>query len=110
VGRGARGRPWLLAQIAAALAGERPPEAPEGTALFALIAGQYEAIVRLYGRDLGVRVARKHLGWYLERVPGTAAARARLMRLGDPGQVLAILGDLLEGAALEAAPAGEAAA
>ena len=109
VGRGARGRPWLLAQIAAALAGRRLPAAPEGSALFALIAGQYEAILRLYGRDLGVRVARKHLGWYLDRIPGTAAARARLMRLGDPGQVLAVLGDVLEGAAL-AAPAGEAAA
>jgi nifR3 family TIM-barrel protein len=110
VGRGARGRPWLLGQIAAVLAGRRPPQAPDAARLYDLIAGQYEAILRLYGRDLGVRVARKHLGWYLERVPGTAAARARLMRLGDPGQVLAILGDLLEGAALEAAPAGEAAA
>ncbi len=106
IGRGARGRPWLLAQVAAVLAGRRPPQAPEGDALLALSAGQYEAILGLYGRDLGVRVARKHLGWYLDRVPGTGAARARVVRLGEPGQVLAALREGLAAAA----PAAEAAA
>jgi tRNA-dihydrouridine synthase B len=98
VGRGARGRPWLLGQIAAVLAGRQPPRAPAGEALCDLIAGQYEAMLALYGRDLGVRIARKHLGWYLERAGGREAARARLMRLGDPVQVLAGLREALEGA------------
>ena len=45
VGRGARGRPWLLGQIAAVLSGRRPPEAPTGSALAELICGQYEAML-----------------------------------------------------------------
>ncbi len=96
VGRGARGRPWLLGQIAAALAGRRPPDAPVGHALSELICAQYEAILTLHGRDLGVRVARKHLGWYLDRLAGMAALRARIMALSDPGQVLALLRQALE--------------
>jgi tRNA-dihydrouridine synthase B len=96
IGRGARGRPWLLAQIAAVLAGRRPPEAPEGGVLSELICGQYEAMLGLYGRDLGARVARKHLGWYLERIPGAAGVRARLMALSDPAQVLEALRHALE--------------
>ena len=91
VGRGARGRPWLLGQIAAVLSGRRPPEAPTGSALAELICGQYEAMLHLYGRDLGVRVARKHLGWYLDAVPGMAGARARLLRMSDPAEVMAAL-------------------
>jgi tRNA-dihydrouridine synthase len=44
-----------------------------------------------YGRDLGVRVARKHLGWYLDDLPESAALRARILRLTDPAGVLAAL-------------------
>lgn len=106
VGRGARGRPWLLGQIAATLAGRRPPKSPEGRALRELISAQYEATLSLYGRPLGVRVARKHLGWYLDRIPGMAPARAQMMRLDDPRQVLALLRDALD----EAPPLVEAAA
>jgi tRNA-dihydrouridine synthase len=78
------------------MAGRRPPEAPEGGAPSELVCGQYEAMLRLYGRDLGVRVARKHLGWYLDRVPGAAEARARLMALTDPAKVPEILRQALE--------------
>ncbi len=96
VGRGARGRPWLLGQIAAVLSGRRPPEAPTGSALAELICGQYEAMLHLYGRDLGVRVARKHLGWYLDRVPGGAGLRAQLLALSDPVTVMELLRRALE--------------
>ena len=88
VGRAARGRPWVLAEVAAALAGRQPPPAPAGEALFALIAGHYEAILDFYGTDLGLRVARKHLGWYLDGIAGAASLRARLVRMSDPATVL----------------------
>jgi tRNA-dihydrouridine synthase len=45
-------------------------------------------MLSLYGRDVGLRVARKHLGWTLDRIPGTAALRARLMRIEEPEGVL----------------------
>jgi tRNA-dihydrouridine synthase B len=93
IGRGARGRPWALAAIAAALAGRPAPRPPAGDALRDLICGHYEAMLVFYGRDLGLRVARKHLGWYLDGRPGGAALRGRLMAMTDPGAVLRALRD-----------------
>lgn len=91
IGRAARGAPWAVGQIAADLAGVPVPAAPEGAALAALVIEHYQAMLGFYGRDLGLRVARKHLGWYLERRPGAAALRARLMGLADPDAVIRLL-------------------
>ncbi|MCL4676214.1 MAG: tRNA dihydrouridine synthase DusB, partial [Pararhodobacter sp.] len=95
VGRGAQGRPWLLAEIAAQRFGTTPVTPPIGSALYDLVSGHYEAILTFYGKDLGVRIARKHLGWYIEAADGPAALRARLMRETDPRRVLAALPDAL---------------
>ena len=102
VGRAARGRPWLAGQIAAALAGRRIPEAPRGAALAALVREHYAAILGFYGRDLGNRVARKHLGWYLDPLPGGATLRQRLLTETDPDRVAAHLGGIAD------LPAGDA--
>lgn len=65
VGRGAHGRPWLLGQIRAALAGHPIPPTPSGTALGYLIQSHIAALHQQYGADQGLRIARKHIGWYL---------------------------------------------
>jgi tRNA-dihydrouridine synthase B len=91
VGRGAQGRPWLLARIAAALYGTPAPRIPHGAALAELVAGHYEGMLSFYGRDLGLRIARKHLGWYVDAAGGPAELRAQLVRATDPAQVLALL-------------------
>lgn len=91
IGRGARGAPWLPGQIAAALDGAPVPATPRGAELADYIAAHYEAMLGFYGRDIGARVARKHLGWYLDRLPGSAPTRARLMRAETPAAVIAIL-------------------
>jgi nifR3 family TIM-barrel protein len=95
VGRGAQGRPWLLAQIAANLAGRPAPQAPQGAALVDLVATHYQAILAFYGRDLGLRVARKHLGWYADAAGGAASARRAVLTAHDPTTVMALLPDLL---------------
>jgi tRNA-dihydrouridine synthase B len=85
VGRGARGKPWVLGEIASALAGRAAPERP---LLSEVACRHYGETIAFYGRDLGVRMARKHLGWYLDGVAGSASLRARLMALTDPDAVL----------------------
>jgi tRNA-dihydrouridine synthase B len=90
VGRGAQGRPWVLASIAAQVFGCLAPKVPQGAALADMVVGHYEDMLGFYGRDLGVRVARKHLGWYLEAA-GLDAARAEVMVQLDPAQVVALL-------------------
>jgi nifR3 family TIM-barrel protein len=105
VGRGAQGRPWRLAEIAAALAGHPPPAAPSGATLVDLVVGHYEAMLAFYGRDLGLRVARKHLGWYLEAA-AAPGLRAAVLSAGDPGRVV----DLLRRGLFDLPREGEAAA
>ncbi|NBC33298.1 MAG: tRNA dihydrouridine synthase DusB [Alphaproteobacteria bacterium] len=87
IGRGAQGRPWLIARAAAHLAGRPPPPAPEGAALLALVERHYEALLAEYGWERGVRVARKHLGWYAAGRPGAAGFRAAVNALTEPDAV-----------------------
>ncbi len=87
IGRGARGRPWALGSIAAELRGERIAPEPQGPALRDLVLEHYEAMLCFYGAELGLRVARKHIGWYLERVGGRTALRAQVVRMNDPRAV-----------------------
>ncbi len=90
VGRGAQGRPWALGVISAALFGTPPPIIPQGADLGDLVVGHYEEMLGFYGAELGVKVARKHLGWYLETA-GLTAARGPIMTEGDPKRVVAEL-------------------
>lgn len=89
VGRGAQGAPWKLAQIAHELFGTPAPQIPQGEALADLIAEHYENILSFYGAELGLRTARKHLGWYAE-VNG-APNRAEMMRAATPAATIALI-------------------
>lgn len=102
VGRGAQGAPWRLAEIAAALGYGAAPVVPVGRAYVALVAEHYEAMLSFYGTDLGGRVARKHLGWYMDRA-GTAAPLRRRVLTGAPQAVLALLPDALSSSDVVAA-------
>ena len=91
IGRGARGRPWLLAQVAARLADRPEPAAPDATELRGIVCRHYEAMLGFYGRDLGLRVARKHLGWYLDAAGAPPSFRQPILTATDPARVLAAL-------------------
>jgi tRNA-dihydrouridine synthase B len=103
IGRGAYGQPWIVGQVAASLAGETPPPAPSGAALTELVLEHYEMMLAHYGIGQGVRIARKHLGWYLERFGGTApvALRQAVLTGVKPVRRLlrACLGERVEAAA-----------
>jgi tRNA-dihydrouridine synthase B len=89
VGRGAQGSPWRLAQIGADLFGQQQPEVPQGDALTALIIEHYEDMLRFYGIALGQRVARKHLGWYMDEMGIFAGPQRRAILTSlDPADVI----------------------
>ena len=90
IGRGAQGAPWRLAQIGAALFGTTAPVVPQGSALGDLVVGHYEDMLAFYGIDLGLKVARKHLGWYLDEA-GLVDHRAGVMAAATPGATIAAL-------------------
>ncbi len=96
VGRGAQGAPWRLAQIAVGLRGAPVPEAPRGAALADLVGTHYEAMLGFYGRDTGLRCARKHLGWYLDEAGAPADLRRAAVTARDPAEVLRLVRAALE--------------
>ncbi len=97
VGRGIQGAPWRLAQIGADLYGTPEPEVPVGTAFADMVAGHYDDMLEFYGTELGLKVARKHLGWYMDRSETPRDLRKRILTETDPVQVLALLPVALAG-------------
>ena len=98
VGRGIQGRPWALAEIAAALHGGAEPDIPAGDDLVDLVAGHYQAMLSFYGTALGLRVARKHLGWYMDGAGTPSALRRAILTAPRPETVIALIPDALAAA------------
>lgn len=100
LGRGVYGRPWLAAHLEQALADGTVPEEPGREARLAIVSEHLRASVAFYGLPLGLKMFRKHLGWYVEQAPWPAdpverrAAKGRLCRLETPEAVEAALTDL----------------
>lgn len=91
VGRGAQGQPWKLAAIASDIFGQPAPDIPEGAALSQMVIAHYEAMLSFYGEDLGRRVARKHLGWYMDLVAPDPAVRRAILTQNAPGKTIQLI-------------------
>lgn len=96
IGRGAQGRPWALGQVAHDLYGTRAPDIPQGPHLAELVRGHYEDMLRFYGIPLGLRVARKHLGWYMDHAGTDPALRREVLTATTPQDVLCRLSGAME--------------
>jgi tRNA-dihydrouridine synthase B len=90
IGRGAQGAPWLPAQVAHDIYGSPAPQVPEGGRLGRMVLDHYDDMLAFYGRELGLRMARKHLGWYLEQA-GLPHAREAILTSTDPAEVIQML-------------------
>ncbi|WP_120501163.1 tRNA dihydrouridine synthase DusB [Roseovarius sp. EL26] len=95
IGRGAQGRPWQLAQIAHELFDDAAPVIPTSAALADLVCGHYEAMLAFYGVELGNRVARKHLGWYMDAAGTDTNLRKPILISRNPAEVLQRLPEAL---------------
>jgi tRNA-dihydrouridine synthase B len=93
IGRGAYGRPWLIAQAMAELGGRGRAPDPSLDEQLATMLEQYEDMLSLYGRQTGVNLARKHIGWYTKGLPGSAELRNRVNSQDDPAVVVGMLQD-----------------
>ncbi|MFQ1702723.1 tRNA dihydrouridine synthase DusB [Loktanella agnita] len=91
IGRGAQGRPWVLAQVAAALHGTDAPAIPQGKDLTDMVCNHYEAMLSFYGNELGRRVSRKHLGWYMDDAGTPGSLRKEILTAAEPADVLRLL-------------------
>ncbi len=80
IGRAAQGRPWIFGEIAHYLATGELLAPPSPAEVGAILLGHLDALHAFYGEDAGVRIARKHLGWYAKDRPENAAFRAVVNR------------------------------
>ncbi len=88
IGRGAYGRPWLLAQVMHWLKTGQQLAEPEIDAQFDLVLEHYRWMLDHYGEHTGVRMARKHLAWYTRGLPGSAAFRNKVNFVDNSDQVV----------------------
>lgn len=93
IGRGAYGRPWLLAQVMEWFASGRRIEDPTVEQQYDLITEHYDAMLAHYGNEVGVNMARKHIGWYTKGLHGSAEFRNRVNQIADPKTVQAMLAE-----------------
>ena len=93
IGRGAFGRPWVVAQMQEAVRGGASPSDPPGEERWNTALTQYRAALSYYGAELGRRVIRKHLGWYAEQAGVSRSLRDALVRASNPEPLLAHLAD-----------------
>jgi len=68
IGRAAQGRPWIFRQIRQYLEQGEAPTAPTLSEVRALVLEHVHALHQFYGDYQGVRFARKHVAWYLEKM------------------------------------------
>jgi tRNA-dihydrouridine synthase B len=91
IGRAAQGRPWIFDEVnfflrSGEIRTELPPEKVRD-----IMRAHLEDLYALYGDETGVRVARKHLSWYLRQHPGQEILRNRLVTLETPQEQLSTL-------------------
>lgn len=87
IGRGAYGRPWFPAQVAAFLTQGREVPDPGLTHQYQTVLEHFDAVLGHYGTETGVRMARKHIGWYSKGLPGSAEFRASVNMEADATRV-----------------------
>ena len=88
VGRGAYGKPWLLGQIMDYLTTGRSVADPSFEAQYALVREHYAAMLDHYGSVVGVKIARKHVGWYTKGMHGSADFRNKVNFIDDADEVV----------------------
>lgn len=91
IGRGTYGKPWFPGQVIHYLrTGEDLPEPPLSEQL-AILLEHYTTILSHYGVHAGIRIARKHIGWYSKGLPGSAEFRAEVMAGTDEKRVVEMI-------------------
>ncbi len=96
IGRAAQGRPWIFREIAHFMASGTRLAPPLVAEVRQLALAHLQDHYSLYGEFLGVRSARKHIGWYVASLPGGADFRQRMNLIEDCEQQVAAVADFFD--------------
>ncbi|MDB5315329.1 MAG: diguanylate cyclase [Rhodospirillales bacterium] len=91
VGRGAYGRPWLMAHIAAFLMTGIAQDEPTLAQHKSILTDHYASMLTYHGTNVGLRLARKHVAWYSKGLPGSAEFRVQINYALEAPEVLRLI-------------------
>lgn len=87
IGRGAYGRPWFINQVMQYFLSGEIIEDPSMQVRLDTLLEHYDHMIEHYGAINGVRMARKHIGWYSAGLPSSAEFRFNVNKLDNPDEV-----------------------
>lgn len=87
IGRGAYGKPWIVQQTIDYLRDGKTPQAPSASDIHRTLLEHYDALLGYYGTHQAVQIARKHIAWYCQDMPGSDQLRADINQMQEPDAV-----------------------
>ncbi len=99
IGRAAHGRPWMFREVKSYLATGVAVGPPSPREVRDIIIGHLESLHAFYGEEFGVRIARKHLGWYGRHLDGAPRLPSRLLTATHAAEQLELASAFLDEAA-----------
>jgi tRNA-dihydrouridine synthase B len=105
IGRAAQGRPWIFREIESVLAGQPAPAPPTAAELRDILCAHLRDLYDFYGPEAGVRIARKHIGWYCRERPQVLAFRQSVMQVESADGQLARVCEFFDASGREHADA-----
>jgi len=97
IGRGSYGKPWFLNQVCHYLRTGEKIAAPALAVQLAIVLEHYDDMLALYGIENGVRVARKHIGWYSSGMHNSSEFRFKANQSSNPAEVKQLISDFYHG-------------
>ena len=93
IGRGSFGRPWFLNQVHQFLESGKVSPDPDMQTQFNIVQSHYDELLEHHGPDRGMKIARKHIGWYSKGLPDSADFRAKINAIDNIRVVRQMLAD-----------------
>lgn len=93
IGRAAQGRPWIFQEINHYLQHNELLPAPSNDTIKGIVLNHVKALHDFYGLHMGTRIARKHVGWYLQTLDDTTSFRSQFNRIDDAQEQLDLLNE-----------------
>ncbi len=94
VGRGCYGKPWLIKQLSHSLSSEVEEFPPSKEVQLSMILEHYSHILEYYGQEHGIKIARKHLGWYSSGLKNSSNFRAKINTSNSPEELKGLIEEL----------------
>lgn len=98
IGRGSYGKPWFLGQVCHYLKTGQKRDCPPLAEQHETVQQHYQDMLSIYGTENGVRVARKHIGWYSSGLHNSSEFRFKVNKSEDPEEVKCLISDFYHSA------------